>query len=140
MKLSYFVNIFIFNCILINSAFADFAVKWNNYIGVVPNGNTFVKTEPYGYDNAGASSVNILNSYEDGYLEFIPNNLRETRAIGLSKNTSNGVFTSMDYCFLIDGANIKIFDIICFKNCYFNCYFSHRGISTWFNLNSSTSL
>ena len=78
----------------------SYDVEWTNLVNVTQSGNTVMKSTANGW-NAGASSVNILPSNSDGYIEVTITGDDFYRYIGLSEVDQSPVPADIDYSFYV---------------------------------------
>ncbi|ELR68180.1 Fibronectin, type III domain protein [Fulvivirga imtechensis AK7] len=80
-------------------------ITWTDLVGVeVLADNTLRKTAPYGGNNGGALSMEVLQPYTDGWAEFTAYATNNERYFGLTE-TDAGPIRQMDYAIKLTSTN-----------------------------------
>ncbi len=80
-------------------------VIWRAAVGATVSGNSLTKTAAAGWGNAGASSLQTLES--DGFVEF---SVTGSAMLGLSKGDANQSFTDIDFAIYVSGTTLYVYE------------------------------
>lgn len=89
----------------------DNYILWTNLIGMYQSADTLIKTASTSWLNAKASSTNLLEPHEDGYVEFsVPSLRTDTFGFGLVVSNGTASFDSIHYAMRYRNNNVKIYE------------------------------
>jgi len=86
-------------------------LQWQNVSGVTINANTVTRQEHDGWAWAGASSVEMLPAYTDGWVEVTAISQANSQCfIGLSSSSSGGNLSYIDYALFLNGNSLLLYE------------------------------
>ncbi|MGB3946378.1 MAG: hypothetical protein WBM13_00215 [Bacteroidia bacterium] len=86
--------------------------SWNNLIGITQSATSLTKTASDGWGNAGAVSSSILDTLENGWIQYTVDNLSNTIAFGCSSTNIDNHYNTINYAVMINAGQLT--------NCYMN--------------------
>ncbi|MFK7969675.1 MAG: tail fiber domain-containing protein [Bacteroidia bacterium] len=85
-------------------------VTWTNLTKMSVNtSNVLTKTAPNGWDNCGASSVEVLPSSAEGYIEYALNSSTEAYFLGANHEDNDSLYTSMNYAIFASSQTVVVY-------------------------------
>jgi hypothetical protein len=83
-------------------------VVWRNAVGVTVTGASITKTAATAWGNAGASSVQTLES--GGYVEFTTSSVAGIQMIGLGSDDVDQGYADIEYAFYLYAGTIQVYE------------------------------
>ena len=84
--------------------------SWKDVTGINQNTASLTKTAVDGWGNAGAASNSILDTLENGWIQYKVNNLSDVLAFGLSVSNVDAHYNSIDYAVMINAGQLYVYN------------------------------
>ena len=84
--------------------------SWKDVTGVNQSTTSLTKTAADGWGNAGAASNNILDTLQNGWIQYKINSLSDVFAFGLSANNLDAHYNSIDYAVMINAGQLQVYN------------------------------
>ncbi len=84
--------------------------SWKDVTGVNQSTTSLTKTAADGWGNAGAASDSILDTLQNGWIQYKVNNLSDVLAFGLSVSNIDAHYNSIDYAVMINAGQLYVYN------------------------------
>ena len=84
--------------------------SWKDITGLTQTGSTLTKTAPDGWGNAGAASNSILDTLENGWIQYKVDNLSNTLSFVLSTSNTDAHYNTINYAVMINAGQLYVYN------------------------------
>lgn len=97
--------------ILIDEKSGILESAWKDRTGVTQSTTSLTKTATDGWGNAGAVSDSILDTLQNGWIQYKINSLSAVLAFGFSSNNVDAHYNSINYAVMINAGQLYIYNL-----------------------------
>ncbi len=84
--------------------------SWKDVTGITQSATSLTKTATDGWGNAGAASNSILDTLQNGWIQYKVNNLSDILAFGFSANNVDAHYNSINYAVMINAGQLSVYN------------------------------
>ncbi|MFY9310414.1 MAG: T9SS type A sorting domain-containing protein [Bacteroidia bacterium] len=83
---------------------------WKDVTGITQSTTSLTKNASDGWGNAGAASNSILDTLENGWIQYKVNDLSDILAFGFSSNNIDAHYNSINYAIMISAGQLYVYN------------------------------